>query len=190
MGSLLNACLIAIASTNFVATTTTHALAWSNSSWRCRRNNTARRKWISESISLIVSFPATTASSLVIQHPTSSHAEEYDNPNYPAPPEERCETSFISSFFSSCCVQGSLAAYDKWQNCISSVLFLYPYKTDLYKTAGLVVLRVAEVAQFQEKILRAILNGDLTGVVVTPQQMWVSLSMCDKYNIHAIISLF
>ena len=37
--------------------------------------------------------------------------------------------------------------------------------------AGLVVLRIAEVAQFQEKILRAILNGDLTDVVVTPQQM-------------------
>jgi len=111
MGSLLNAFLIAIASTNFVATTTTHGLAWSNSSWRCqqRRNSIARRKWISESISLIVSFPATTAS-LVIQHPTSSHAEEYDNPNYPAPPEERCEPSFISSFFSMpfarfpCCV--------------------------------------------------------------------------------------
>lgn len=38
-------------------------------------------------------------------------------------------------------------------------------------TAGLVVLRVAEVAQFQEKILRAILNGDIKDVVVTPQQM-------------------
>ncbi|KAL7529226.1 hypothetical protein ACHAWF_002889 [Thalassiosira exigua] len=37
--------------------------------------------------------------------------------------------------------------------------------------SGLVVLRVAEVAQFQEKILRAILNGDLTDVVVTPQQI-------------------
>ncbi len=41
----------------------------------------------------------------------------------------------------------------------------------LLRKAGLVVLRVAEVAQFQEKILRAILNGDLTDVVVTPQQM-------------------
>lgn len=38
-------------------------------------------------------------------------------------------------------------------------------------TAGLVVLRVAEVAQFQEKILRAILNGELKDVVVTPQQI-------------------
>ena len=38
-------------------------------------------------------------------------------------------------------------------------------------TAGLVVLRVAEVAQFQEKILRAIRNGDIKDVVVTPQQM-------------------
>lgn len=37
--------------------------------------------------------------------------------------------------------------------------------------SGLVVLRVAEVAQFQEKILRAILNGDLEDVVVTPQQI-------------------
>ena len=37
--------------------------------------------------------------------------------------------------------------------------------------AGLIVLRVAEVAQFQEKILRAILNGDLKDVVVTPQQI-------------------
>ena len=123
MGSLLNAFLIAIASTNFVATTTTHALAWSNSSWRCqrRRNNIARRKWISESISLMVSFPATTAS-LVIQHPTSSHAEEYDNPNYPAPPEERCETSFISSFFQ-CCLQGSLAAYKQ----MTKLRFLFPF---------------------------------------------------------------
>jgi len=38
-------------------------------------------------------------------------------------------------------------------------------------SAGLIVLRVAEVAQFQEKILRAILNGDIKDVVVTPQQM-------------------
>lgn len=37
--------------------------------------------------------------------------------------------------------------------------------------SGLIVLRVAEVAQFQEKILRAILNGDLEDVVVTPQQV-------------------
>lgn len=37
--------------------------------------------------------------------------------------------------------------------------------------SGLVVLRVAEVAQFQEKILRAVLNGDLPDVVVTPQQI-------------------
>jgi hypothetical protein len=37
--------------------------------------------------------------------------------------------------------------------------------------SGLVVLRVAEVAQFQEKILRAILNGDIKDVVVTPQQL-------------------
>lgn len=37
--------------------------------------------------------------------------------------------------------------------------------------SGLVVLRVAEVAQFQEKILRAILNGDIKDVVVTPQQI-------------------
>jgi hypothetical protein len=36
--------------------------------------------------------------------------------------------------------------------------------------SGLVVLRVAEVAQFQEKILRAIVNGDLKGVTVTPMQ--------------------
>lgn len=37
--------------------------------------------------------------------------------------------------------------------------------------SGLVVLRVAEVAQFQEKILRAILNGDIKDVIVTPQQL-------------------
>lgn len=37
--------------------------------------------------------------------------------------------------------------------------------------SGLIVLRVAEVAQFQEKILRAILNGDIKDVVVTPQQI-------------------
>jgi hypothetical protein len=36
--------------------------------------------------------------------------------------------------------------------------------------SGLVVLRVAEVAQFQEKILRAIVNGDLKGVLVSPMQ--------------------
>ncbi|KAG7355937.1 hypothetical protein IV203_000623 [Nitzschia inconspicua] len=36
--------------------------------------------------------------------------------------------------------------------------------------SGLVVLRVAEVAQFQEKILRAIVNGDLKGVTVSPMQ--------------------
>ncbi|KAG7361272.1 hypothetical protein IV203_036372 [Nitzschia inconspicua] len=36
--------------------------------------------------------------------------------------------------------------------------------------SGLVVLRVAEVAQFQEKILRAIVNGDLKGVSVSPMQ--------------------
>eukprot|EP00574_Skeletonema_japonicum_P005654 CAMPEP_0201729176 /NCGR_PEP_ID=MMETSP0593-20130828/18223_1 /ASSEMBLY_ACC=CAM_ASM_000672 /TAXON_ID=267983 /ORGANISM="Skeletonema japonicum, Strain CCMP2506" /LENGTH=236 /DNA_ID=CAMNT_0048221475 /DNA_START=189 /DNA_END=899 /DNA_ORIENTATION=+ len=37
--------------------------------------------------------------------------------------------------------------------------------------SGLVVLRVAEVAQFQEKILRAILNGEIKDVIVTPQQL-------------------
>lgn len=36
--------------------------------------------------------------------------------------------------------------------------------------SGLVVLRVAEVAQFQEKILRAIVDGDLKGVTVAPMQ--------------------
>jgi hypothetical protein len=36
--------------------------------------------------------------------------------------------------------------------------------------SGLVVLRVAEVAQFQEKILRAIVNGDLKDVTVSPMQ--------------------
>ena len=51
------------------------------------------------------------------------------------------------------------------------------YLIILLRKAGLVVLRVAEVAQFQEKILRAILNGDLTDVVVTPQQMWVLVVM-------------
>lgn len=37
--------------------------------------------------------------------------------------------------------------------------------------SGLVVLRIAEVAQFQEKILRAVVNGDLPGVTVSPQQI-------------------
>lgn len=37
--------------------------------------------------------------------------------------------------------------------------------------SGLVVLRVAEVAQFQEKILRAVLNGEIKDVIVTPQQL-------------------
>ena len=36
--------------------------------------------------------------------------------------------------------------------------------------SGLVVLRVAEVAQFQEKILRAIVSGDLKDVQVSPMQ--------------------
>jgi hypothetical protein len=36
--------------------------------------------------------------------------------------------------------------------------------------SGLVVLRVAEVSQFQEKILRAIVNGDLKDVAVSPMQ--------------------
>jgi hypothetical protein len=36
--------------------------------------------------------------------------------------------------------------------------------------SGLVVLRVAEVAQFQEKILRAIVDGSLQGVMVSPMQ--------------------
>lgn len=37
--------------------------------------------------------------------------------------------------------------------------------------SGLVVLRVAEVAQFQEKILRAVLDGEIKEVIVTPQQL-------------------
>lgn len=36
--------------------------------------------------------------------------------------------------------------------------------------SGLVILRVAEVSQFQEKILRAIVNGDLKDVMVSPMQ--------------------
>lgn len=36
--------------------------------------------------------------------------------------------------------------------------------------SGLVVLRVAEVAQFQEKILRAVASGELNGVKVSPMQ--------------------
>lgn len=36
--------------------------------------------------------------------------------------------------------------------------------------SGLVVLRVAEVAQFQEKILRSIASGELEGVKVAPMQ--------------------
>uniref|UniRef100_A0A7S2EFN9 Uncharacterized protein n=1 Tax=Ditylum brightwellii TaxID=49249 RepID=A0A7S2EFN9_9STRA len=37
--------------------------------------------------------------------------------------------------------------------------------------SGLVVLRVAEVAQFQEKILRAVASGAVEDVTVTPQQI-------------------
>jgi hypothetical protein len=38
--------------------------------------------------------------------------------------------------------------------------------------SGLMVLRVAEVAEFQEKILRAVVNGDLGGdITVSPQQI-------------------
>lgn len=40
----------------------------------------------------------------------------------------------------------------------------------LEERSGLVVLRVAEVSQFQEKILRAIVNGDLKDVMVSPMQ--------------------
>lgn len=36
--------------------------------------------------------------------------------------------------------------------------------------SGLVILRVAEVSQFQEKILRAIVSGDLKDVMVSPMQ--------------------
>lgn len=36
--------------------------------------------------------------------------------------------------------------------------------------SGLVVLRVAEVSQFQEKILRAVVSGDLKDVMVSPMQ--------------------
>jgi hypothetical protein len=36
--------------------------------------------------------------------------------------------------------------------------------------SGLVVLRVAEVAQFQEQILRSIASGELTGVQIAPMQ--------------------
>lgn len=36
--------------------------------------------------------------------------------------------------------------------------------------SGLVVLRVAEVAQFQEKILRAVASGEMEGVKVSPMQ--------------------
>ena len=36
--------------------------------------------------------------------------------------------------------------------------------------SGLVVLRVAEVAQFQEQILRSIASGEVTGVKVSPMQ--------------------
>jgi hypothetical protein len=37
--------------------------------------------------------------------------------------------------------------------------------------SGLVVLRVAEVAQYQEKLIRAILNKDISDVVISPQQI-------------------
>lgn len=36
--------------------------------------------------------------------------------------------------------------------------------------SGLIVLRVAEVSQFQEKILRAVVSGDLKDVMVSPMQ--------------------
>lgn len=37
--------------------------------------------------------------------------------------------------------------------------------------SGLVVLRVAEVAQFQEKILKAVAGGEIEDVVISPQQI-------------------
>ena len=136
MGALLNAFLIAIASANFVATTRTHALAWSFNSFSLtcqqpqrRNNNTTRRKWISESISSIVA----TASLVVIQHPTSSYAitaEGYDNPNYPSPPEERCEHSFCLSFFVIAKVFLNAVFTNKNDNCFFP---MYMQIFDLYK---------------------------------------------------------
>lgn len=46
--------------------------------------------------------------------------------------------------------------------------------------SGLVVLRVAEVAEFQEKILRAIVSGDLSGVQVSPMQFVFGTSILLK----------
>ena len=37
--------------------------------------------------------------------------------------------------------------------------------------SGLVVLRVAEVCQFQEKLIRAVVNGDIPDVTISPQQI-------------------
>ena len=37
--------------------------------------------------------------------------------------------------------------------------------------SGLVVLRVAEVCQFQEKLIRAVVNGDIHDVTISPQQI-------------------
>ena len=96
---------------------------------------------------------ATLASSSVFLPTAMANAaddDEYNNPNIPAAPEERCKTSATVCLVFHLC-HGS--------------------EHSELKLAGLVVLRVAEVAQFQEKILRAILNGDIKDVVVTPQQM-------------------
>ena len=47
--------------------------------------------------------------------------------------------------------------------------------------SGLVVLRVAEVAQFQEKILRAVVNGDIDAIV-SPQQIAFGTQMANYLN--------
>ena len=44
-------------------------------------------------------------------------------------------------------------------------------RPDYDEVSGLVVLRVAEVAAFQEKLLRALYQGADIGVPVTPQQI-------------------
>lgn len=74
-------------------------------------------------------------------------------------------SSTISSFISSSILIPKLASAEEAQYENPNI----PAGPE--ERSGLVVLRIAEVAQFQEKILRAVANGDIPDVVISPQQI-------------------
>lgn len=85
------------------------------------------------------------------------------------------KTALGSAFLVESCNVGKANANDEEED-----FFEDPEIKELYENpaipqapeekSGLVVLRVAEVAQFQEKILRSIASGELQGVQVSPMQ--------------------